>query len=212
MPVANAPGKVRRPTQAVESTSPLSARGRMPHMPRSPRIAVVQGDITRLPVDAIVNAANERLLGGGGVDGAIHRAAGPDLLDECRRIPEVRPGVRCPTGEVRLTAGHNLPARHVIHTVGPVWSGGNSGEPALLASCYRNSLALAAEHGIRSIAFPAISTGIYGYPADLAAETAAEAVAAEIEATDFEAILFVGFSLEAARLYQDAIDRRRGRS
>src|SRR6478672_7227252 len=115
-------------------------------------IEVISGDITALDVDAIVNAANERMLGGGGVDGAIHRAAGPGLLDECRRVPEVHPGVRCPTGEARLTAGHDLPARHVIHTVGPVWNGGGYGEDDDLAACYRNSLALAAAHGLETIA------------------------------------------------------------
>ncbi|MEJ7747349.1 MAG: O-acetyl-ADP-ribose deacetylase [Luteimonas sp.] len=128
------------------------------------RISIEIGDITTLSVDAIVNAANERLLGGGGVDGAIHRAAGAALLDECRTLPEVRPGVRCPTGEARITGGHRLPARHVIHTVGPVWRGGDFGEAALLASCYRQSLQLAVEHRIASVAFPAISCGIYGYP------------------------------------------------
>jgi O-acetyl-ADP-ribose deacetylase (regulator of RNase III) len=142
------------------------------------RIRVILGDITALAVDAIVNAANERMLGGGGVDGAIHRAAGPGLLEECRRVPEVRPGVRCPTGESRITGGHRLPARHVIHTVGPVWRGGMAGEPALLASCYRTALALAAEHGARTIAFPAISCGIYGYPPDQAAAVAVATVRA----------------------------------
>jgi O-acetyl-ADP-ribose deacetylase (regulator of RNase III) len=137
-----------------------------------PGIRIVRGDITRLGVDAIVNAANERMLGGGGVDGAIHRAAGSRLLDACRAIPEVRPGVRCPTGESRITPGFSLPARHVIHTVGPVWRGGRNGEPQLLSRCYQSSLTLAAEHGLRTIAFPAISCGVYGYPLDAAAATA----------------------------------------
>ena len=141
-------------------------------------IEVVRADITTLDVDAIVNAANERLLGGGGVDGAIHRAAGRELLAACRQIPEVRPGVRCPTGEARLTPGFRLPARHVIHTVGPVWHGGSRGEPELLASCYRNSMALARDAGVRSIAFPAISCGIYGYPIDAAATIAVREVRA----------------------------------
>ena len=136
------------------------------------RIAVVVGDITTLRVDAIVNAANERMLGGGGVDGAIHRAAGPGLLDECRAVPEAHPGVRCPTGESRITRGHRLPARYVIHTVGPVWHGGGAGEPALLASCYRSALDLAARHHVRTIAFPAISCGVYGYPLPQAAAVA----------------------------------------
>jgi O-acetyl-ADP-ribose deacetylase (regulator of RNase III) len=139
-------------------------------------IEVIEADITTLEVDAIVNAANERLLGGGGVDGAIHRAAGRELLDACRAIPEVRPGVRCPTGESRITSGFNLPAHFVIHTVGPVWHGGRSGEPDLLASCYRSALALAREHGVRSIAFPAISCGVYGYPLDDAARIAVREV------------------------------------
>lgn len=145
---------------------------------RTMAIEVVQGDITALAVDAIVNAANERMLGGGGVDGAIHRAAGPELLIACREIPEIRPGVRCPTGEARLTPGFRLPAGFVIHTVGPVWTGGSRGEPALLAGCYRNSLALAAEQELESVAFPAISCGIYGYPLDQAAAIAVREIRA----------------------------------
>jgi O-acetyl-ADP-ribose deacetylase len=140
------------------------------------RIEVVLDDITTLDVDAIVNAANETLLGGGGVDGAIHRAAGPGLLAECRALAEVRAGVRCPTGEARITGGHALPARHVIHTVGPVWHGGTDGEARQLASCYRNCLQLADARGLRSIAFPAISCGIYGYPSERAVAIAVDAV------------------------------------
>ncbi|MEO6967020.1 MAG: O-acetyl-ADP-ribose deacetylase [Rhodanobacteraceae bacterium] len=135
-------------------------------------IEILQADITRLNIDAIVNAANETLLGGGGVDGAIHRAAGPRLLEACRALPEMSPGVRCPTGETRITPGFGLPARWVIHTVGPVWRGGDTGEPQLLAACYRNALALAREHAIDSIAFPAISCGVYGYPRTAAATVA----------------------------------------
>jgi O-acetyl-ADP-ribose deacetylase (regulator of RNase III) len=137
-----------------------------------PRIRALRADITRLDVDAIINAANETLLGGGGVDGAIHRAAGPKLLAACRALPQVRAGVRCPTGEARITPGFLLPARHVIHTVGPVWNGGASGEAELLASCYRNVLRLAREHKLRSLAFPAISCGIFGYPVDAATRIA----------------------------------------
>lgn len=135
-------------------------------------IDIVTTDITELRVDAIVNAASEALLGGGGVDGAIHRAAGPRLLSACRALPEVRPDVRCPTGEARLTPGFDLSAAYVIHTVGPVWHGGGTGEPELLAACYRASLRLAAAHGLDSIAFPAISCGVFGYPVDAAARIA----------------------------------------
>jgi O-acetyl-ADP-ribose deacetylase (regulator of RNase III) len=136
------------------------------------KLELLQTDITTLGVDAIVNAANERMLGGGGVDGAIHRAAGPELIEACRRVAEVTPGVRCPTGEARVTPGFRLPARFVIHTVGPVWQGGQHGEAELLASCYRNSLVLARGHGIQTIAFPAISCGVFAFPPAEAAKIA----------------------------------------
>ena len=139
-------------------------------------IKIIQGDITTLAVDAIVNAANPVMLGGGGVDGAIHRAAGHGLYEACLKVPEVRPGVRCPTGEARITPGFKLPAKFVIHTVGPVYRDGRHGEPEKLAACYRNSLALVAENGCKSVAFPCISTGIYGYPKEDAAEIAVREV------------------------------------
>ena len=142
------------------------------------RIEVVIGDITKLDVDAIVNAANQRMLGGGGVDGAIHYAAGPELVEACRAVPEVRPHVRCPTGEARLTPGFRLPARHVIHTVGPVWHGGMKGEARLLASAYRSSLEVAAREGFETVAFPALSTGAYAFPPDEAARIAVRTVRA----------------------------------
>lgn len=162
---------------------------------------VVTGDITRCETDAIVNAANNSLLGGGGVDGAIHRAAGPDLLAECRTIGG------CPTGEARITRGYNLPARYVIHTVGPVWQGGNQGERDLLASCYSHSLSLARHHGLRTIAFPAISTGVYGYPRGQAAKVAARAVAEALrrDPDAFDEILFVCFDEDNQALYDAAV-------
>jgi O-acetyl-ADP-ribose deacetylase (regulator of RNase III) len=160
-------------------------------------IEVVRGDITTLDVDAIVNAANTGLLGGGGVDGAIHRAAGPELLAACRALPQVSPGVRCPTGESRITAGFRLKARYVIHTAGPIWHGGGRNEPELLASCYRTSMALAREHRIDSIAFPAISCGIYGFPIDKAAEIAVREIRAALEAAPVPArALLVAFGNE----------------
>ncbi len=139
-------------------------------------IKIIQGDITTLSVDAIVNAANCLMLGGSGVDGAIQRAAGRELFEACLKVPEVRPGVRCPTGEARITPGFRLPAKFVIHTVGPVYRDGRHDEPELLAACYRNSLALAAENHCRSIAFPCISTGVYGYPIEDAARIAVDTV------------------------------------
>ena len=152
-------------------------------------IEAIQGDITRQPLDAIVNAANSTLLGGGGVDGAIHRAAGPELLEECRTIGG------CPTGEARITKGYRLPAKHVIHTVGPVWSGGHRGEPELLRRCYVNALALAEKHGLKSIAFPSISTGAYRYPIEEAARIAMETVRQCLaHPTSVELVRFLCFS------------------
>jgi O-acetyl-ADP-ribose deacetylase (regulator of RNase III) len=166
-------------------------------------IRILQGDLTQQGTDAIVNAANQKLLGGGGVDGAIHRAAGPALLEACRAIPEVRPGVRCPTGEARITRGFELPARYVIHAVGPVYRG-RPGDAELLASAYRSSLELAVTQGLRSIAFPAISCGAYGYPAEEAASISLN-VARERDWSLAE-IRFVLFSGDLLAAWRRALD------
>ena len=167
------------------------------------RISVVQGDITKLEVDTIVNAANESLLGGGGVDGAIHRARGPAILEECRRLSG------CPTGDAKLTGGGRLAARHVIHTVGPFYRDGRHGEPDLLASAYRRSLEVAVEHGLRSIAFPSISTGAYRYPIDEAAPIALHTVAAFLEqhAGQLDVVRFVLYGARDLAIYSDALAR-----
>ncbi|WP_238367070.1 O-acetyl-ADP-ribose deacetylase [Mesobacterium pallidum] len=162
-------------------------------------VEVWRGDITTLAVDAIVNAANRSLLGGGGVDGAIHRAAGPGLLAECRALGG------CQTGQAKVTGGHDLPARYVIHTVGPVWQGSGAGEAELLASCYRQSLALAEAAGCASVAFPAISTGVYGYPADAAARIAVR----EVSKSDM-AVTLVAFDEGTERLLRDALAAKEG--
>jgi O-acetyl-ADP-ribose deacetylase (regulator of RNase III) len=164
------------------------------------QIRIVSSDITQLRVDAIVNAANRSLLGGGGVDGAIHRAAGPDLLAECRALGG------CETGQAKITRGYRLPARHIVHTVGPIWQGGNQGEPELLAACYRNSLKLAVANGVRSIAFPAISCGVYGYPLAEAASIAVREVQQFLAGDDrIETVYLVCFGEEVLEAYQRAL-------
>ena len=166
------------------------------------RLDIVVADITTLKVDAIVNAANSRLLGGGGVDGAIHRAAGPELKEACRPLGG------CPTGDAKITPGFRLPAQYVIHAVGPVWNGGDEGEPELLASCYRRAMALAADHDLASIAFPAISTGIFAYPADQAAAVAVNTVAAVLNASQpsgLGQVIFCCFGEPSAEEHRQAL-------
>lgn len=169
------------------------------------RLHCAFGDITQLSVDAIVNAANPGLLGGGGVDGAIHAAAGPGLLEACLALPEVAPGVRCPTGEARITPGFGLPARYVIHTVGPVWRNAGT-EEGLLAACYRNSLSLAKAHQLETVAFPAVSTGVYGFPKPRAAEIAVAETHRFLEVhPELTRVILVAYAEQDSRLYEAAL-------
>ena len=165
------------------------------------RIKIFEGDIVKMEVDAIVNAANNSLLGGGGVDGAIHRAAGPKLFEECKNLNG------CPTGEAKITSGYHLPAKYIIHTVGPVWKGGNKGEDEFLASCYRNSLELARQYGIKTIAFPAISTGAYGFPSDRAAGIAVFQVKEFLQKNELpETVFLVCYNIESCKNIQKALE------
>jgi O-acetyl-ADP-ribose deacetylase len=167
------------------------------------KCSIITGDITKCACDAIVNAANSSLLGGGGVDGAIHRAGGPAILEECKRI--VAKQGRCPAGEAVITGAGNLPAKYVVHTVGPVWRGGNKDEPQLLANCYVNSLSIAQAHKIKTIAFPAIATGVYGYPKVLAAKVAYDAVMNHPDKDSFDEIIFVFFDDGDKRIFEEAV-------
>ncbi|MBX0292285.1 O-acetyl-ADP-ribose deacetylase [Hymenobacter sp. HSC-4F20] len=191
------------------SAPPLAWRTDAQHFGR---ILLYRGDITRLDTDAIVNAANSSLLGGGGVDGAIHRAGGPEILEACRKLRASHYGSGLATGQAVVTTGGRLPARHVIHTVGPVWNGGHKHEPELLADCYRNSLGLATEHALGSVAFPGISTGIYGYPKEQAAAIAIREVQAFLQAHEQpREVVFVAFSEEDYQLYEQQLLRAYGR-